>query len=434
METWNLTLETMIKSIKIETFSSRLLLLSAVLICLMATLFFVKWCLANAIASRTPDKEVVELAIALAPNDPQTHYSLAVLSEKTFQAEDLSTSLAEFEQATALSPNDFRLWLALGKARERRGDAAGAERALRKALALAPNYAQVQWTLGNVLLRSGKIEEAFAEIRRAAESDDAYRTPAATTAWHIFDGNINDVKKYIGGSPNLNSALATFFAGQKLLDQAIELWLALPDEYKRTTRKSDGEALFGSLIAAKKYRDALRIQSSLSDDPGAENFAPGKITNGGFESEVKRETAGIFDWQIADSTQPQIGFDDRQKHGGTRSLVMIFNSNDGRAFRQISQTVVIASAGKYIFNTFYKSNLKTAATLRWEIVDAADGKVLGATDPILDNADWTNLKVEFVASENTQAVSLRLARVPCKSIICPISGKVWFDDFSINNY
>ena len=91
-------------------------------------------------------KEVAEFALTLAPNDPQTHYTLAVFDEKVFSPENLQKSLAEYEQSAALSPNDYRVWLGLGNARERSGDAAGAELALRKSLELAPNYAPVHWT------------------------------------------------------------------------------------------------------------------------------------------------------------------------------------------------------------------------------------------------------------------------------------------------
>lgn len=422
----------MIKLVKIETASGRALLIVAGCICLAASFIFAKWCLADAIAAQSPSKEVAELSVALAPGDPQTHYALAVLDEKNFLPEDLAVSLGEFEKATALAPRDFRLWLAFGKARERRGDAAGAELALRKALELAPNYAQAQWTLGNVLLRRGKSDEAFAMISRAAENDVTYRMPAVTTAWQIFDGNLENIKRNIGVSANLNSTLALFLAEQKRFDEAIRVWNALPDEAKKTTLKPHGEILFGQLIAAKKYRDALLIQISLDDKSGAENFALGKIFNGGFEVEVKREKANVFDWRIADGNQPQIGFDDAQKSGGNRSLVIIYNSSDGRDFRQISQIVAVESAKKYTFGMFYKSELKTSATLRWEIVDETDGKVLATTAAIANTADWTNLKTEFTTAAETQAVTIRLARETCKSIICPIAGKVWFDDFSIN--
>ena len=424
----------MIKSIKLETAASRVFLAVAGLAYLLTTFFFVKWCFANAIAARAPDRKVAELAVASAPNDPQTHYALAVLNEKTFLAEDLSASLTGFERATALAPNDFRLWLALGKARERSGDAAGAELALRQAARLAPNYMPVQWTLGNVLLRRGKVEEAFTEIRRAAEGSDVYRLSAAATAWQISGGNLADVKKHIGDSANLNSALAVFTAKQNRFDEAIEIWNALPRppaENIKTERRADGEELFNELIAAKRYRDALRVQTGLSDESGITEITPGKIVNGGFEADVKREKAGVFEWRISDGAQPQIGFDDREKRGGTRSLVVVFNSADGKDFRQISQTTALDSAGEYVFEIFYKSTLKTAAGLRWEIVDAADDKILATTAALEEKTDWTNLKTEFTASEATQAVTIRLALEPCKSIICPVTGKIWFDDFSI---
>lgn len=422
----------MIKSIKLKTASSRTVLIIAGFLCLAAIFFFVKWCFANAIAEKAPLKEVAELTVDLAPNDPQTHYALAVINEKTFLSEDLSRSLNEFEQAVALSPNDFRLWLVYGKARERSGDGAGAELALRKALEFAPNYAEVQWALGNVLLRRGAVREAFFEIRRAAESDKNYRIPAVAAAWQISGGSLANIKQNLGDSANLNSALVMFLAKQKRFVEAVEIWNALPAEEKKTTLKTEGEALFGELIAAKQYRSALEIQTSIGDKSNAENFAPGKIFNGGFEAEIKREKATVFDWQIADGGQPQIGFDDNQKVGGARSLVIIFNSTDGKDFRQVSQIVAVEAARKYGFSLFYKSDLKTFGTLRWEIVDDSNEKILATTNPISANADWTNLKTEFVTAADTEAVTVRLVRESCKSIICPIAGKVWFDDFSIN--
>jgi len=422
----------MIKSIKLETALNRTILAAAGVFCFITALFFVKWCFANAIAARAPAKEVAEFSIALAPNDPQTHYALAVLNERTFLAKDLSESLAEFERATALAPHDFRLWLALAKARERNGDAAGAELAARRALALAPNYAQVQWMLGNILLRRGKIEEAFAEIRRAAESNDSYRSPAVTTAWQIFGGDAAQVKQNLCGSDSLKSALAVFLARQKRFEEAMEIWNTLPAESKTASPfKEDGEELLRVTTEAKKFRFALQIQTQIYETD-AGNFAIGKISNGGFETDVKRERASVFDWQIADGAQPQIGFDDREKRDGARSLVIVFNSSDGKDFRPILQMTAIESAGKYVFEIFYKSNLKTSAALRWEIVDAADNKVLATANLAPNSADWTNLKTEFLVPETTQAVMVRLAREPCKSIICPISGKVWFDDFSIH--
>ena len=146
-----------IKTIKIESLGSRAVLLGAGLIFLICASYLVRWYFAATIASNTDSKEVADLAIDLAPGDPQAHFTSAALSGRIFAPEELAKSLAQYEQAVALAPNDYRLWLALGNARERAGNPAGAEVALRKALELAPNYSFVKWTLGNILLRQGKM-------------------------------------------------------------------------------------------------------------------------------------------------------------------------------------------------------------------------------------------------------------------------------------
>ena len=109
--------------------------------------------------------------------------------------EDLPTSLAEYEKAASLSPNDYRLWLALGKAREQSGDSKGAELALERAINLAPNYARVLWAYGNILLRQGKIAKAYTQIRRAVDQDFKFANPAATSVWQVFDGDIEKVRQ-----------------------------------------------------------------------------------------------------------------------------------------------------------------------------------------------------------------------------------------------
>lgn len=419
------------KTFKITSNFHRALLGVACLSLLSLLFFFVRWCFGDALAAHAPNLEVAEWSIELAPKDPQTHYALAVLTEKNFAAEDLAKSLSEYERAVAFAPHDYRLWLALGKARERGGDAAGAELALKKSLELAPRYAQVRWTLGNALLRGGKTVEAFAEMREAAETDPNYRTPAINTAWQVFDGEMAAMRQHLGGSANINFAFASFLAKQKRFTEAVQIWNDLPPENKKTLYKTDGEQLLAEMLAAKKYREALGIEQSVNDKPAAANFALGAVYNGDFETPLAREKAKVFDWQIADGAQPQIGPNVEQKHGGGTSLFFIFNSPDGKDFRQVSQTIAVESEKKYTFGFFYKSELKTSATLRWEIADAADGKVLATVSPIESRADWTNASAAFVTGAATEAVVIRLAREECKSNLCPISGKVWFDDFQM---
>lgn len=419
-----------VKSIQLNSLARHVILPLAALFCLLLVFFVLKWYLANSLAAHADQKEIAQAAADLAPSDPQSYLALAVLSEKSFLPEDLPESLREFEKATALSPNDYRLWYSLGRARERRGDAEGAELALRKSLELAPNYAQVQWTLGNILLRRGKIDEAFANIRQAVAADPNFANPAVSTAWQIFDGNVSRIAPAVGDSPPAKAALSGFLARQKRYDEAFHEWDALSEKEKKETYKQNSDELLKLLLQAKKFRDALSVQTQIATADTEKPVAE-KIVNPGFETDVKTSGEGIFEWHIAEGTQPAIGVDDIHKRGGSRSLVIAFNSLNGQDFRAVQQTVVAAPNKTYKFEVFFRSELKTPATLRWEIVDAADGKVLAATEAVQGNSEWASLKAGFTTLPTTEAVTIHLARVPCTVAVCPILGKIWFDDFSL---
>lgn len=419
-----------LKTIRIQTNSQRTLLIIGAVFCAVISIFFVKWSFGHTISIRAEQKEVADASIGFAPDDPQTHYSSAVLHEKSFLPEDVEKAVAEYEKAAALSPNNYLLWLALGKARERTGDAEGAEKALRRAVELAPNYADVHWSLGNNLLRQGKSDEAFNEIRKAGDGNEKYVLPAIATAWDIFDGDIMRIKQNIGDSAKLNAFLAVFLLKQQRYDDAFGIWASLTEEMKTKTFSVQSEELYNGFVSVGKYRFARQVKSSIEGQDNTKIF--GKFSFGGFEYNNSKKKSDFFDWQIADGQQPLIGYDDKIKHGGNLSLVLIFNSPNGLDFRPVSQTIAVEAGKSYRVEGFYRAGLKTSATLRWEILNAADRSVLASTETISANADWTNFGADFTVSENAEAVIVNLAREKCGSTICPITGKVWFDDFTLN--
>ncbi|MDQ3219932.1 MAG: carbohydrate binding domain-containing protein [Acidobacteriota bacterium] len=417
-----------IKFFKTDSKAGRMVLIATGVFSIAATVFAAKWSFAHTVAKSPDSTEVAALAVKLGPDDPQTHYAAAVLYEKTFAPEDMEKALSEFETSAALSPNNYFLWLSLGKARERTGDQTGAESALRKALELAPNYSNVQWTLGNALLRQGKTGEGFTEIRKAVSGDPAFTNAAATTAWQLLDGDMMQVRDAIGDSTRLNSAIAILLAGQKRFDEAFEIWNGLPADEKKTTLKEPGETLYRQLAEAKKYRFARRVTAQTGH---AENYGDliGQISNGGFEDVVKTQNAGIFDWRIADGSGPRIGPTEGQKHSGNYSLLISFGAG-GKDVRQISQTVAVEPGKSYSFEGFYRADLKTAAMFKWEIANAVDGKVLAATNALASSTDWTALRAEFAIPENIDGVIIRLIQENCAAA-CQVSGNLWFDDFSL---
>lgn len=418
------------KTVRLDSIVLQIPLFAAIILCLVATYLTARWCFGSTLAEQAQGVEAAQTAISLSPSNPLAHQALAAFYERTFLIEDLPKALREYEKAVALSPQDYRLWLALGRSRERNGDPVGAEKALRQAAALAPNYAEVHWFLGNQLLRQGNDEEAFVEIRRAVELDNVYANQAVTTAWQIFDGDINQISRKIGDSVPIKAGLAPFLAKQGRLDEALVFWNSVPEGEMATTYKSYGDGIFAQLIGNKDYKKALALYSQMYK-ADSDKFSVGEVFNGDFERDVKTANAHIFDWQIAAGQQPQIGLDGSQKHGGGKSLVLLFNSQTGEEFRPISQTIVVEGGKTYKFEAFYRSELKTAGTVQWEIVNTVDGKVLAATQPVNAASDWSPLTVDFTVPNGVQAITVRLARAACKQSLCPISGKIWFDDINL---
>jgi len=419
-----------IRSIKINSSLRKFLLLGAVIVITAANYLFGKWALADMASTHADIIEVAQLAEQLGPADPQTHYASAVLYEKSFLPDDIARGLDEYAQATSLSPHNYLFWLDLGNARARDGDLQGAERCLRVAAELAPNYASVQWALGNVMLRQGNSAEAFASIQKAAVADPEYAPAGANLAWQFFGGEIGPIRDAVGDSPAIVEALVPLLANEKRDDEALTFWNAMPGSKNEGQLKQSGTALYDGLMARKRFRDALHVYSEISSDASKPEI--GKITNGGFEGDIKTAGASPFEWNIADGIQPQIALTDGQKHGGGRSLLIVFNQNGTSEFRLVSQTVAVEPGKTYEIGAFYKSDIQTSASVQWEVVDGNDGKVLASTQKMVGVSDWAELKVSFMTPPSTDGILLRLVKNGCSSPNCPVSGKIWFDDFVMN--
>ncbi|MFN3330867.1 MAG: hypothetical protein ACK419_08075, partial [Pyrinomonadaceae bacterium] len=188
------------------------------------------------------------------------------------------------------------------------------------------------------------------------------------------------------------------------------------------------EQLFSLFLSEKRFRYALHLRNQIMN---SEKLEAEKFQNPSFEEEINTTNPDHFGWRISEGVEPQIGINREQKRSGEQSLFMIFNSPTGKDFRSIQQMVVVSSAQQYRLKLFFRSNLKAQETLVWQVVDAAEGKVLAETEPIPPEADWTSLEIAFTTLPTTEAVIVRLMRAPCPKQICPISGKVWFDDFSL---
>jgi hypothetical protein len=184
--------------------------------------------------------------------------------------------------------------------------------------------------------------------------------------------------------------------------------------------------LVTELIAANRYQLAAEVQNSLGE---TDAVTPETIHNGSFEEGLKLENAGPFDWKFTAGAQPQPLQSTAQPHGGTKSLVLRFGSNDGNGLKQVFQTVIVKPGGKYTLHGFYRSDVKTSSQIVWQVTALKNPIAEIPFGAAINN--WTEFGGAFTVPANVDGVDLRLAVKGCGSPICPINGSLWLDDISL---
>lgn len=414
-----------------------LLLLAAV--ALYAAWHGVRWGLGNTMAETAPASyatdptaafESAEAAVRLAPRDPSTHLMLARLSRFSFDPKEVPRALEEYEQAAALAPNDYLIWTEVGRARASLGDPEGGVAALRRAAELAPSYAEPRWHLGNALLRAGRYDEAFEELRRAADADpERLRPQVFNLAWNVYGPDMSRVIDAVGRTPAARAQLVGVMAGRGRLDDALAVWAGL-GETGRREQPAAGDALSRALYAKGLYARALQVMAEF----GAEDIGVGRVSNGGFESDIGRAGTQLFRWDVTPPAGAQAALDARTAHGGRRSLRIVFSASGQVDFRNVSQVVGVEPGARYRLTYFFKTeDLRSAATLVAAVSDvAAPEQPLVASAPAPQGTqDWQQVSLEFAAGPRTEAVLVRLVRAGCPEGACPIYGKIWYDDFNL---
>jgi hypothetical protein len=425
----------------------RALLVVPVLLALAGSWYATRWYVGDFVAEYAPQisdetlsedelattkLETALSAMKLAPNDPWTHWVVAGLKNGSVKPEDRAEVLKQYEEAVRLSPNDYRFWVSLGRARGQDGDFIGGEKALRRAIELAPSYADPRWHLGNLLLRAGRGDEAFTELRRAAEADQRLRPQIFNAAWFVYGENVDAIKDAVGGSAAARAELAVYVAGRGRFEDATRLWSSL-SAVEKTEQRANGEAVMKALLAAKRHRAALEVARDLNRDvPSAK---VGEILDPGFETDIDATGANIFGWKVTSVPQAEIGLDERNRHGGVRSIRIAFKSPSTLAFTNISQLLVVEPDTQYRLEYYVRvQDLKSGGTPLVQVLDGADETKMLAASQSLPNGtrDWQVETIEFKTPPQSEAVIVRVSRATCGAdTVCPIFGLVWYDDFNL---
>jgi tetratricopeptide (TPR) repeat protein len=411
---------------------TRWVLLLPALLAILGSWFVARWYVGNTVAEFGPGVEeggvdMARLATKWAPADPLTHWRLGSLEEKVFSVENMAAAVREYQLAVALSPNDYRHWMELGRALEASGDRDGGERALRRAVDLAPAYSHPRWHFGNLLLREGKLEEAFDQLGRAAEADYQMRPQVFGLAMQVFGGDVNEIARVATRSPTGRLEFAIYLSSNRKFDDAMRVWATVSPADRQAQRDLSVE-LKKSLIEAKQFRHALEVMRETDSDLPH----PGQFWNGGFENSPAPAGTNSFDWVINSRPQALITIDS-QAHSGHSSLRLVFKANNLDKIR-VSQVVVVEPGAQYRFECFVRTDgLSSASTPILVIRDAVDNAVLGQAKPVATGTnEWQQVTFDFKTTSEHDGIIIGFDRAACEDAkICPIFGTIWYDDFNL---
>lgn len=374
-------------------------------------------------AAQTNDLAAADRAVAVSSSDAETHL---VRGEALFRTEDFPAAQLELERAVQLRPRDYYLWLLLGVTRDQRRDRDGALPALRQSVALAPKYAAPRWQIGNVLLRMGRVEEAFAEMRHAASGDPTLLPIVIDLMWGTYGGNSSAVVSALQPeTDDARLALAHFFARHNQGAAAVAQF-----SYTRAPSEEKSEALLTELLKAKSFTDAYQVWTVLRGLAATEAF--GVIRDGGFEDSVTIGKAG-FGWQIAPGIANVVMSVDNEHRTGSRSLRIEFRGNSDPAKALVTQLVLVRPQMSYLLTFASRSkDFVSGAAPVVTIIDASDQKraMLAESPPLRSDAiEWREFTLDFVTPAKTQAVLISIARQSCADNPCPAFGNIWLDSF-----
>jgi hypothetical protein len=159
----------------------------------------------------------------------------------------------------------------------------------------------------------------------------------------------------------------------------------------------------------------------------------GQFNDGGFESEIAPAGRALFGWNMTQGSG-QVVIVARGAHGGRRALRVSFGASGQVDFRNVWQTVAVEPGARYRLSFFVKTEeLRSAATLAAVVSEPAtpDAPLASSAPAPQGTQDWQPVSFEFAAGPKTEAVLVRLTRVPCTEGSCPIYGKIWYDDFNL---
>lgn len=417
----------------VNSLKAKVILALVAMLTIVFAWFAIRWRASEMLSTITTRSDpnavqIADLALRWAPSNPLASRFRAFLG-KDPASEDTRTEVEIAEETVRLAPNDFRWRVEFARALAQDEQFDRAESEFRRAVELAPSYAAVRWTYGNFLMRQERIDEAFSQLKIAAEGNGFYRAQVFSLAWDYFGKDPSRLQEIAADNSQSRTQLAYFFASRGRAADALRNWNSLSDSEK-AENSSFLKVIAQGVFEQGHFPEALDFERELGID---EETQAETVTNASFEKMLNGEKKSRFTWQIARNIPKlEIASDQNVRHSGTRSVRLAFRGFDRPELNTLSQIVVVAPKKKYTLRFWLRTeNLKSIGTPMLDILSANDNKSIARSQPFAAGSnDWREVVLDFTTPENCTAITVRTIRAFCGED-CPMTGTVWYDDFEL---
>lgn len=367
-------------------------------------------------------------AVTLSPSDSEAHFARAIALRDTGALPD---AVQEMEMVVALRPHDYFMWYELSQLRDQVDDAEGAISAATESVRLAPFYGRPRWLLGNLLFRAGRFDEAFAELRRGAQSDQTLLPNVIDLAWGAYGGDVSAVEEVIQPqTAQWRQALARFYVRHQKPVEALALFRASGE-----ISELDRRALLAALIEAKHFTEAYEFWASANASGSKSPSPASPMYDGGFEKGISKQNFG-FGWQLSTNMQGiNASLDQSMPREGNYSLLLDYNGNSNPTAPVLSQLVIVEANARYHLSFGARDKDLVTGGLPFVSVTDVSGKEPRALNQSATFSPgtngWQDFNFDFATGNETRAVVITFQRQNCNDNQCPAFGRIWLDDFSL---
>ncbi len=363
------------------------------------------------------------------PNSPRIHARIAA-GEMQGISRDLNKAESHIRQALELMPGEYNYHLMLASILESQGNKEAAEKSYREALALAPNYIEVNWRLANNLLRQNKIKESLDYFRFATNKNLSVLPNCYDLIWSVSNGDIPALTSITNSSPKAQLMLAQYLARQTKFTEAAAIFRRINQDARRAEPESS--LVINELVNANQLALARELWGELLTTDATKPQPI--IWNGSFESSISPSLAQ-FDWMLRDNAYARTVIDPQEGKAGSNSLRIYFLGKDtARIDGEIKQILMLKPGKHYRLECQYKTrDLTTPMGPRIAITELSSKNVIGASEPIPEGTrtGWQPISFEFTAPVSSGAALLQIQRIPKSGYDEPSKGYLWFDDFTL---